>query len=184
MITVTRLRLIAYLAAIFLVGGITGASIARMFFHHHRWGPPVRPHEMVSQVRSHLRERLDLTPAQVEKIDPLIEKLGDEMWAIHRDTMQRVGKLMDSTQDKIAAQLTPDQRRKLEQLKLERESRMHDRPMPFHGGPPGPDGKRHRPPPGKMPRGQDGPPPGPPPGDDAPPHDGPPPAPPSTPPGA
>lgn len=109
----------------------------------------MRPFEVTRHVRAHLRERLDLTPAQVEKIDPIIEKLGADMWTIHREAAQRVARLMDNAHDQIAAQLTPDQRRKLDKLQEERQNRMGDRPFPFRpGGPPGPKGGHRPPPPG------------------------------------
>ena len=158
--TAARCKSIAYIAAIFIVGAIAGASVA-MSINHRRMGGPMRAHEMIQLVRGRLRERLDLTSAQVQKIDPIIEKLGTEMRAIHMDAMQRAGKLMDNAHDQIAAELTPEQKKKLERLDRERHNWMHDRPpFPFHhGGPPPHPGDRRPPPEGEpQPRGPQPPP--------------------------
>lgn len=133
--TAARWKSIAYVTAIFIVGAVTGASVA-MSFNHRRFGGPMRPHDMIQQIRGRLRERLDLTPAQLQKIEPIVEKLGTEMRAIHLDAMQRAGKLMDNAHDQIAAELTGDQKRKLAQIERERHNSMRDRPpFPFrHDG--------------------------------------------------
>ena len=110
-----RWKSIAYAAAIFVVGGGTGACLALGLIRHPRGGPP-RSAEMAQRMRETLRTELDLTPVQTKKIDPLVEKLGAEMRAIHIETMERVRKLIDSAHDQIAAELTPEQKRKLEAM--------------------------------------------------------------------
>ena len=138
-----RWKSIAYAAAIFVVGGGTGACLALGLIRHPRGGPP-RSAEMAQRMRETLRTELDLTPVQTKKIDPLVEKLGAEMRAIHIETMERVRKLIDSAHDQIAAELTPEQKRKLEAMERKRKQRFEtmDRerhkfmreppPFPFH----------------------------------------------------
>ena len=163
MISGARWKSIAYVSAIFLVGGVTGASIA-MSVGHWRMDGPIRGRDMIQHLRGKLQARLDLTPEQVKKINPIVEKLGAEMRAIHLDAMQRTGKLMDNAHDQIAAELTPEQKRKLERFEQERHESMRERhesqrdrpPFPPHhgkappGGPLPPGGlppRDHRPPP-------------------------------------
>ena len=137
-----RLKSIAYVTAIFLVGGVTGASIA-LSVGHKKMNSAVRGRDMI-QV---------LTSDQVNKINPIVEKLGEEMRAIHLDAMQRTGKLIDSAHDQIAAELTPDQKHKLERFEKERHDSMRERHEGMHDRPPFPPYRRGKPPGGPMPPG-------------------------------
>ena len=141
--TSLRWKSIAYATAIFIAGGVTGVCIA-MSVTHQRMSGPMRQFEMIQQMRESLRSQLDLTVVQTEKIDPLIQKLGTEIGAIRQETARRIGKLIDSAHDQIAAELTPEQKRKLDTMERRRQQRfeamererhkfIRERPpFPFH----------------------------------------------------
>lgn len=119
MITRAQLKTIAYSAAIFLLGGITGAAIA-VNAGRNAWSRPPFIHDMSQHLQARLTARLELTPAQLQKIQPAIAKLAAEMQALHSDTMKRSSKLMDDFYVAIAGELTPAQQQKLEELKKAR----------------------------------------------------------------
>lgn len=112
-------KTIAYSAAIFLLGGIAGAAIA-LGVSRHAWPRPPFIHDMSRHLQARLEAKLELTPGQLQKIQPAIAKLAADMQAIHSETMKRSGKLMDDFYTAIAGELTPEQKQKLEELKKAR----------------------------------------------------------------
>jgi len=126
MITPAQLKAIAYSAAIFLLGGITGAVIALDADRHASPRPPFI-HDMSQHLQTRLEAKLELTPAQLQKIQPALAKLSVDMQAVHTETMKRGSKLMDDFYGTIAGELTPDQKLKLEELKKARPD------FPSHG---------------------------------------------------
>jgi Spy/CpxP family protein refolding chaperone len=119
MITRAQLKTIAYSVAIFLLGGITGAAIA-VDAGRNAWVRPPFIHDMSQHLQARLISRLELTPAQLQKIQPAIAKLAADMQAVHSDTMKRGSKLMDDFYAAIASELTPGQKQKLDELKKAR----------------------------------------------------------------
>ena len=119
MITHAQLRTIAYSVAIFLLGGIAGAAIA-LGVARNVWVRPPFIHDMSQHLQTRLTAKLEMTPAQLQKIQPAIAKLAADMQAIHSDTMKRSSKLMDDFYAAIAGELTPVQKQKLEELKKAR----------------------------------------------------------------
>jgi Spy/CpxP family protein refolding chaperone len=128
------LRIVLYVALIFLAGGVTGVLIApitgRTFMR------PPRPEEMAQHIMERLRSGLSLTDSQVAKIQPLVQKTGADMETIRRETMQQVRHRMDETNAKILAFLTPEQQ--IAFKKMEADHRNHLRHLHPLGEPPGP----------------------------------------------
>src|SRR3954462_5561716 len=69
----------------------------------------------------HLTKKLDLTPDQQTKVQPILDQAKPQMEAIHRDAMQKMKALHDSTMDQIRPLLTPEQQQKLDAMKQEHE---------------------------------------------------------------
>jgi Spy/CpxP family protein refolding chaperone len=116
-------KLIAGFLLVFLAGGMTGAFVgashARHFFlkSHHRG--------MISErMRERLRAELELTPEQVVKISPVIDKTSAQLKEIRRDTGRRVREIMAEAHREMAANLTDEQRQKLQQIE-DRHRRWH-----------------------------------------------------------
>ena len=126
MITPAQLKAIAYSSAIFLLGSITGAVIALDADRHASSRPPFI-HDMSQHLQNRLEAKLELTPAQLQKIQPALAKLSVDMQAVHTETMSRGSKLMDVFYGAIASELTPAQQLKLEELKKARPD------FPAHG---------------------------------------------------
>jgi len=121
-------KLIAGFILVFFAGGITGAFLggvyARHFFFdfHH-------PELIGPRIKERLRTELDLTPEQVAKISPVIDKTAAQLQQVRRDTGQRVHEIMTEAHRQMATNLTEEQRQKLQQL-AERHGRWHGHPTP------------------------------------------------------
>jgi len=113
---------IAYVIAIFLAGAIAGAAVAFSLAHPRRPAP--------RDMQRFLTHRLNLTPEQVQKVDPILDKLNSDLDDVRRDARQRAGKLIDDTDAQISAFLTPEQKAKMAELQQERKERMRHRHPP------------------------------------------------------
>jgi Spy/CpxP family protein refolding chaperone len=100
---------------------------------------PAVSEERAAQSRertAQLQARLKLTPDQIEKLKPVIQKEGEELRAVreqHASDSSRRGKakmaraMMDvqsKYEDQIAAVLTPEQKQEWQKIKDERKQRM------------------------------------------------------------
>jgi Spy/CpxP family protein refolding chaperone len=70
-----------------------------------------------------LTEGLDLTPDQQAKVQPIIDQAKPQIAAIHREAMQKMKAVMESTVSKIRPMLTPDQQKKLDDKQKTRQGR-------------------------------------------------------------
>ena len=124
-------KLIAGFLLVFLAGGITGAFVgaahARHFFLH-------GPHRgfIKERMGERLKRELNLTPEQVTKISPMIDKASADLEAIRTETAQRVHETMAQTHREMATVLTDEQREKLKQL----HRRQRHGPRALHPPPP------------------------------------------------
>jgi Spy/CpxP family protein refolding chaperone len=118
----TKSKIIIYLALIFVAGGVTGAVI--------RWGganeksPRTWDHQkMCSHFRDRMQSELGLTAAQVQQLEPLLEKRVRGMEEIRSRTVKEIEELFRKSNEEIAAalQLTPAQQAKLEQMEAKRK---------------------------------------------------------------
>jgi Spy/CpxP family protein refolding chaperone len=121
-------KLVAGFLLVFVAGGIAGAALGGLYarhlffeFHH--------PRLASARMKERLRAELSLTPEQVGKISPIIEKTSQQLQEVRRSTGKRVHEIMMEAHREIATDLTDEQRQKLEQMK-ERHRRWrhrHDR---------------------------------------------------------
>ena len=107
-------KLIAGFLLVFVAGGITGAFVGGSYARHH-FLELHRPERIGAQMKERLRAELNLTPEQVAKISPIIDKTAAQLRDIRRDTGQRVHQLMAEAHRQIAVNLTDEQRQKLQQ---------------------------------------------------------------------
>jgi hypothetical protein len=125
-------KLIAGFILVFIAGGMTGAFLTvshsrRMFVEAHD------PGVMSRRMRERLRVQLKLTPDQVSKLSPIIEKMASQLEQIRMETGQRVHGTFVQAHREMAAYLSDEQRAKLEQIEA-RHRRWHR----MHGAPPEP----------------------------------------------
>ena len=121
-------KLIAGFILVFVAGGSTGAFVGGLYARHHFFQLPHL--ELIgARMKERLRAELNLTPDQLAKISPIIDKTADQLREIRRDTARRVHETMADAHRQMAANLTDEQRQKLQQLE-ERHRRWHHHRLP------------------------------------------------------
>lgn len=117
--TKTTFIAVIILVLTFSAGAIVGVFADRMLLMHGRFGP--RPHAerfATNMLVNRLDRRLDLTDAQREQIQEILDKRHERVLALWSDIDPRVRAEIEGANAEIAKVLTPEQRRKFEQLKL------------------------------------------------------------------
>jgi Spy/CpxP family protein refolding chaperone len=117
-------KLVAGFVLVFVAGGITGAALGgfyarQLFFEIHR------PERVGDRMKERLRTELRLTPEQVAKVSPIIDKTTTQLREIRRDTGRRVHDIMMQAHREIAVNLTDEQRQKLQQIEQEHRHWRH-----------------------------------------------------------
>jgi Spy/CpxP family protein refolding chaperone len=112
---VLKWKLITGFLLVFVAGGITGMALGglyarHLFFEFHR------PGRVGDRMKERLRTELSLTPEQVAKVSPIVDKTAAQLQEIRRDTGRRVHEIMAQAHKEIAVNLTDEQRRKLQQI--------------------------------------------------------------------
>lgn len=119
-------KLVAGFLLVFVAGGITGAALGglyarHLFFEFHR------PGRVGDRMKERLRAELSLTPEQVARVSPIVDKTAAKLQEIRRDTGRRVHEIMDEAHKEIAANLTDEQRQKLQQIEEQHRRWRHRR---------------------------------------------------------
>jgi Spy/CpxP family protein refolding chaperone len=68
-----------------------------------------------------MTDQLNLTPEQKAKAQPIIDQARPQIENIRREAMQKMKAVMDNAMDQIRPLLTPEQQKKLEEVKNERK---------------------------------------------------------------
>jgi Spy/CpxP family protein refolding chaperone len=118
-------KLIAGFMLVFVAGAITGAFVGGLYARQHFLAFH-RPELIGARMKERLRAELKLTPEQVAKISPIIDKTAAQLRDIRRDTARRVHETMAEAHRQVAVNLTDEQRQKLQQVE-ERHRRWHQR---------------------------------------------------------
>jgi Spy/CpxP family protein refolding chaperone len=121
-----RLRALALLLVVFVAGGFAGAGLARL--HAPRWPHPPPP-------GAGPYSQLGLTADQEARAQQVFEKHRAELDAILHETMPRVRAVQDTIDAEMRSVLTPDQIRRLDELKANAPPPPPG--MPGMGPPPG-----------------------------------------------
>ena len=108
-------RIAIGLVLVFLAGAATGLFAGA--WHAHRAFSERHGGMMDERMREHLKRHLDLTPAQLQAVDPILRETSQRLETIRRETGERVAQTMEESHRQLAAHLTPEQQGKLEDLK-------------------------------------------------------------------
>ena len=79
-----------------------------------------------------ITEKLDLTADQETKVQPILDQAKPQITAIHREAMQKMHTVMNSTLSQIRPMLTADQQSKLDAIEkahqdmLNAKKQLHD----------------------------------------------------------
>jgi Spy/CpxP family protein refolding chaperone len=126
----SKTKLISYLAAIFVAGGITGATVAVTATKKLMAEPPRTEHMEAHYLKERFQSKLGLTPEQEKVIEPILEKMSKDLKSIRGETTKRVSAIMKNSCDQIGKELTPEQRQRLEEMKKDRPENAHRRFKP------------------------------------------------------
>ena len=116
-------KLIAGFILVFVAGGISGAFLGGLYAQHHFFQLH-HPQVIGARMKERLRAELNLTPEQVAKISPIIDKAAVQLRDLRRDTARRVHETIGEAHRQMAVNLTDEQRQKLQQIQ-ERHRRWH-----------------------------------------------------------
>ncbi|HEU0210281.1 MAG TPA: hypothetical protein VFQ78_15050 [Candidatus Udaeobacter sp.] len=117
-------KLIAGFLLVFVAGGITGAFVGGSYTRRH-FLESHHPERIGTEMKERLRTELNLTPEQVGKISPIIDKTAAQLRVIRRDTGQRVHQIMAEAHQQMAANLSDEQRQKLKQIEERHRQMRH-----------------------------------------------------------
>ena len=119
MTSISKRKLGVYVLVIFLAGVGSGALIGWQMC---RRMPvvPVPPAEIGARLRARFQSRLDLTPEQAQKIDPMIDQAMRRVDAIRKETASHVFANVSNLHEQVLTVLTPEQKVKFEELERER----------------------------------------------------------------
>jgi Spy/CpxP family protein refolding chaperone len=90
--------------------------------HGHGGGGPWRGHAFGLQ---RITEKLNLTPDQQAKVQPIIDQAKPQIAAIHQEAMQKMKAVMDSTTSQIRPLLTAEQQKKLDDIQKAHQDMMN-----------------------------------------------------------
>ncbi|MGA3169405.1 MAG: hypothetical protein ABSE62_00170 [Chthoniobacteraceae bacterium] len=133
----SKWKTIGYAVAIFVTGGISGGALGVYEAKIRLLAEPKEP-EVALRILNHLKTRLELTPDQVAEITPIVQKAAEDIHRYRGECTDNVIKVLDQAYAQISADLTPDQRAKLQQMQKERlEQLQHQQQGHWHPGEPG-----------------------------------------------
>ena len=119
-------KLIAGFILVFVAGGISGAFLGGLYARHLFFGFH-HPEEIGARMKERLRTELNLTPEQVAKISPIIDKMALQLREIRRETARNVHETIAEAHRRMAANLTDEQRQKLQQIEERHRRWRHGR---------------------------------------------------------
>src|SRR6185369_14561846 len=130
----SKSKLICYLAAIFIAGGVTGATVAVKATKQMMTEAP-RPGRIEARyLKERFQSKLSLTPEQAKVVEPILEKVSEDLKSIRSDCTKRIGGIRKNAYEQIGKELTPEQRVKLEQMKKDRPENGHRRSKSLSDG--------------------------------------------------
>jgi Spy/CpxP family protein refolding chaperone len=115
------LKLSLLCGGIFLSGAVAGGFATR---HLGRFNPQPRPESFGPQQLRRLAEGLDLTTEQRDTIGPILQKAGDDLKVMRKESIARATQVIEAMDAAVAAVLTPVQRERLATLRAEDRARM------------------------------------------------------------
>lgn len=126
-------KVVLALVALFAFGAATGTVITLKVVKRVIEGR-TNPERMSQSLLQEYQRRLQLSPEQADKIRPILQRTGREMWELRTEMAGRTFQVIRASHEEIAAELTPEQREEFARLNREMRERLRLQ------GPPGPKG--------------------------------------------
>ena len=113
-------KLITLIAACGItLGGLTYLQAQDPHGPKHEHGPGPQHH--MENPFEHLSESLNLTADQKAKVQPILDQTKPQLEAIHKEAMEKMKAIMESTGAQIRPLLTPEQQQKYDAMKKAHE---------------------------------------------------------------
>jgi len=113
---VKRTAALAAVLALFLVGVVVGVLGTHLYYAH-RLGRPGAPQGMIARsFEEHIARELQLTDEQRGRMAAILREGHDEAERIRAELSPRVREHMRSVHERLLEILTPEQRRRFEEL--------------------------------------------------------------------
>lgn len=126
----TRLKIFLVLFGVFLLGGVTGASLASLYRLRdgrdpsgHRGG---RGGSREDRIFESLRRDLNLTEQQATEIRAILEQTRNDYRALRAEVRPRYDAVRQNARTRIRALLTPEQQKLFDAKAAERDARRGD----------------------------------------------------------
>jgi Spy/CpxP family protein refolding chaperone len=124
--TSLRWKLILAFVLVFVAGAACGFFGA--VHMHHAFFARMAPDSMAQHMKERLRVELKLTPDQMQKISPIIDRAASQLKTTREQTMRDVHQIFEQAHGEMQPFLTPDQRARLKDME-----KRHRRMLHHHG---------------------------------------------------
>jgi len=131
-----RWKLIVAFLLIFLAGAACGFFGA--IHMHQAFFARMAPGSMAQHMKERMRAELKLTPDQMLKISPIIDRAASQLTMAREQTMRSVHEIFSQTHREMQPLLTPEQRVKLEEMEKRHSRLLHRHGFMPPGSPPPP----------------------------------------------
>ncbi len=123
--SIARWKIVLSLIAIFIAGSVTGGLLTIAIVKHE-----VRrqsdPNQWVQLTMQRWKSRLRLTPAQEDKLKPIVETTVSELRTLRTNDLRQNDEIFSRAQARIDPELTPDQRERLKKMRDARKWRLQE----------------------------------------------------------
>jgi Spy/CpxP family protein refolding chaperone len=94
---------------------------------------------MAQHLKHRLRAELKLTPEQMQKISPIIDRAASELKTKREQTLRDVHEIFEQAHREMQPFLTPEQRTRLQELEKRHRHLLHRHGLMAPGPPPSPE---------------------------------------------
>lgn len=124
----TRLKILLVLLVVFILGGVTGASLASIYRLRgdSQEGVRGRGGNREDKIFQRMRSDLNLTEQQATEIRAILDQTRNEYRALRTEVRPRYDAVRQQARTRIRALLTPEQQKLFDARAAERDARRSD----------------------------------------------------------
>jgi Spy/CpxP family protein refolding chaperone len=126
-------KIIAGLLLVFVLGALTGALGTGMVLKRHHPFFSHQPEGRKTFIMKRLSRKLDLSAEQKVRIEAIIDRVQAETFQKMREGRRFMREHLEKGFAEIRKELTPEQQRRFDQMRAERERRRKERGERFQG---------------------------------------------------
>lgn len=126
-------KMITGLLLVFALGALSGTLGTGIFLKHHHPFFSDRPEGRKAFIMKRLSRKLDLSEAQKIRIEAIIDRVQSETFRQIREDRRFIHEQLERGFAEIRQQLTPEQQRRFDEMRAERERHRKERHKRWHG---------------------------------------------------